>query len=117
MHTGDIGLFSPPGYLRITDRKKSLFKLSTGKYVAPQPIENRLRAHPAIEEAMALGSGRQYCAALVFPDLENLKDYARTCGAEEGLSAEALVALPAVQAHLRELVREGQCRHGAMVEH
>ena len=105
-HTGDIGDFSPPGYLRITDRKKSLFKLSTGKYVAPQPVENRLRAHSEIEEAMVLGSGHPYCTALVFPDLEKLADYARTHGAGEGLSADALIALPAVQAHLRERVRE-----------
>ena len=105
-HTGDIGMFSPPGYLRITDRKKSLFKLSTGKYVAPQPIENRLRAHPAIEEAMVLGSGYRYCAALVFPDLANLRDYARGQGAGEDLPADALVALPAVQSYLREAARE-----------
>ncbi len=105
-HTGDIGMFSPPGYLRITDRKKSLFKLSTGKYVAPQPIENRLRAHPAIEEAMVLGSGYRYCAALVFPDLEKLEDYARILGVGEGLSGEALIAAPAVQAYLREAARE-----------
>ena len=105
-HTGDIGMFSPPGYLRITDRKKSLFKLSTGKYVAPQPIENRLRAHPAIEEAMVLGSGYRYCAALVFPDLGNLRDYARAQGVGEDLPAAALVALPAVQSYLRDAARE-----------
>lgn len=105
-HTGDIGEFDPPGYLRITDRKKSLFKLSTGKYVAPQPIENRLRAHPVIEEAMVLGSGRRYCAALVFPDPEKLEDCARTLGVGEGLSADELIASPAVQEHFRALARE-----------
>jgi len=105
-HTGDIGEFGPEGYLRITDRKKSLFKLSTGKYVVPQPIENRLRAHPAIEEAMVLGSGFRYCTALVFPDMDKLGDYARSVGAGEGVSGEDLIALPDVQSHLRHLVEE-----------
>ena len=105
-HTGDVGMFMPEGYLRITDRKKSLFKLSTGKYVAPQPIENRLRAHPVIEEAMVLGSGYRYCTALVFPDMEKLGGYARSFGVEEGISGEGLIALPEVQSHLRHLVEE-----------
>ena len=105
-HTGDIGMFMPEGYLRITDRKKSLFKLSTGKYVAPQPIENRLRVHPVIEEAMVLGSGYRYCTALVFPDMEKLGGYARSFGVEEGISGEGLIALPEVQSHLRHLVEE-----------
>lgn len=105
-HTGDIGEFGPEGYLRITDRKKSLFKLSTGKYVVPQPIENRLRAHAAVEEAMVLGSGYPYCTALVFPDMDKLGDYARSVGAGEGISGEELLALPDVQSHLRHLVEE-----------
>src|SRR5690606_17855410 len=46
LHTGDIGEFTPEGFLRITDRKKALFKLSTGKYVMPSPIENRLMEDP-----------------------------------------------------------------------
>ena len=105
-HTGDIGVFTPEGYLRITDRKKSLFKLSTGKYVVPQPVENRLRAHPAIEEAMVLGSGFRYCTALVFPDMEKLEGYARSFGIGEGISGEGLIVLPEVRSHLRHLIEE-----------
>ena len=74
--------------------------------MAPQPIENRLRAHPVIEEAMVLGSGYRYCTGLVFPDMEKLGGYARSFGVEEGISGEGLIALPEVQSHLRHLVEE-----------
>ena len=57
-HTGDIGEFTSEGFLRITDRKKALFKLSTGKYVIPSPLENELMEDPLIEQAVVVGRGR-----------------------------------------------------------
>lgn len=77
LHTGDIGEIVNGYYLKITDRKKALFKLSTGKYVIPQPLENDLTKSPLIEQAVVLGVGRQYTSALLFPNMDALKSWAR----------------------------------------
>ncbi|MFO7545276.1 MAG: long-chain fatty acid--CoA ligase [Trueperaceae bacterium] len=70
-HTGDLGELDD-GYLSITGRIKYLFKLSTGKYVVPQPLEERMEAHPLVAAALVVGEGEKYCAALVFVDHEAL---------------------------------------------
>lgn len=75
-HTGDIGHFDKEGFLYITDRKKALFKLSTGKYVAPQHIENKLCDHMGVEQCMVIGNGQKFCAALIVPDYNYIKKYA-----------------------------------------
>ncbi len=72
-HTGDIGEWTDEGFLRITDRKKALFKLSTGKYVVPQPLENRLMSDPKIENAVVIGPGYKYCSVLLFVNEEALR--------------------------------------------
>jgi long-chain acyl-CoA synthetase len=72
-HTGDIGEFDEEGYLKITDRKKDLFKLSTGKYVMPQPIENQLGSQPLVDKAVVVGSDRKFCAALIFPTEDQVR--------------------------------------------
>ena len=74
-HTGDIGVLEDGGYLRITDRKKEIFKLSTGKYIAPQVIEQRLRESPFIEQIIVIGENRKYTAALIVPNFEYLKKW------------------------------------------
>ena len=66
-HTGDIGHIDENGFLFITDRKKELLKLSTGKYVAPAPIENKLVTYSGIEQAVVLGDGQKFCAVLIVP--------------------------------------------------
>lgn len=63
-HTGDIGRQDASGYVVITDRKKDIFKTANGKYVAPLPIENRLKSHHAIREVMVIGENRPHCVAL-----------------------------------------------------
>ena len=73
-HTGDIGHMDAEGFLYITDRKKELFKLSTGKYVAPAPIENRLICHPVIEQVVIVGNGQKFTGALIFPLVEAIRD-------------------------------------------
>jgi long-chain acyl-CoA synthetase len=73
LRTGDIGFVDGEGFLHITDRKKELLKTTGGKYVAPQPIENRLKVHPLIEQAVLVGDGRRYCVALIVPSFESLK--------------------------------------------
>ncbi len=69
-HTGDIGHFDDDGYLYITDRKKALFKLSTGKYVAPQPIENSFVESPFIEQVMVIGDRHKFCFSPDRPELQ-----------------------------------------------
>lgn len=83
-HTGDIGEFEGKS-LKITDRKKDLIVLANGKNVAPQPIENKLKASAYISEAVVLGDGMDHCVALIVPNHEAVR-------AHLGLPAEATVA-------------------------
>ena len=76
-YTGDIGTMVDNKFLKITDRKKELFKTSGGKYVAPLPIENKIKESPFIEQAMVVGSERKYVGALIVPSFSNLKDWCR----------------------------------------
>ena len=75
--TGDIGHLDDEGYLVITDRKKELFKTSGGKYIAPSPIEQMLRASRFISQAVLIGNERKFPAALIVPNFEMLESYAR----------------------------------------
>ncbi len=76
LYTGDIGVFDAEGFLIITDRKKHLFKTSTGKYIAPTPIENLFLASKYIDQFIIIGDRRMYVTALIVPDFEALKEYA-----------------------------------------
>lgn len=71
-HTGDIGLLHEGNILQITDRKKEIFKLSTGKYLAPQVIENKFKESQFIEQIMVVGEGEKYAAAIICPAFEFL---------------------------------------------
>lgn len=78
MCTGDVGRFVDKDgvqMLQITDRKKELFKTSGGKYIAPAPLENSLKEHYLIEQAMIVGDGQKFVAALLVPAIEALKDW------------------------------------------
>ncbi len=75
LHTGDIGIFEDGKYLKITDRKKELFKTSGGKYVAPQPIENKMKESPFVEQMMVVGAEQKFVAALIVPSVTNLKEW------------------------------------------
>jgi long-chain acyl-CoA synthetase len=79
-HTGDIGRIDADGYLTITDRKKELLKTSGGKFVAPQPIENLLRSDRFVQQAIVVGDGRHFVAALIVPAFDQLAHYARARG-------------------------------------
>ena len=76
-HTGDIGVFNENNFLKITDRKKELFKTSGGKYVAPLPIENKLKESPFIEQVMLVGAERKFVSALIVPSFPNLRAWCR----------------------------------------
>lgn len=71
-HTGDIGNFDNEGFLKITDRKKEIFKNSAGKYIAPQAIENKLKESTFIDQVMVVGDGEKFASALISPNFNNL---------------------------------------------
>jgi len=77
LHTGDIGIFEEGKFLKITDRKKELFKTSGGKYVAPQPIENKMKESPFVEQMMIVGAEQKFVGALIVPSIPNLKEWMR----------------------------------------
>ena len=104
-HTGDIGVIDQDGFLVITDRKKDILVTSGGKNIAPQPIENRLKANPFIAEVVMVGNQRHFPAALVVPNFEALEKWARAKGLPTE-SHEALVARSEVKEHYaREIER------------
>lgn len=95
-HTGDIGVMIDNKFLKITDRKKELFKTSGGKFVAPQPIENKFKESPYIEQIMIVGEDRKFTAALIIPSFSNLRNWAQKRGIT-ATSNEELVKNPDVQ--------------------
>jgi long-chain acyl-CoA synthetase len=74
-HTGDIGEIVDGKFLKITDRKKEIFKLSAGKYIAPLAIENKMKESPFIEQIMVVGSNEKFAGALIVPAIDKIKDY------------------------------------------
>jgi len=76
-HTGDIGILTENNFLKITDRKKELFKTSGGKYVAPLPVENKLKESPFIEQVMIVGPERKFVGALIIPSFPTLREWCR----------------------------------------
>ena len=74
-YTGDIGMIVDDKFLKITDRKKELFKTSGGKYVAPMPIENKLKESIYVEQVMVVGSERKYVGALIVPYFPTLMEW------------------------------------------
>jgi long-chain acyl-CoA synthetase len=101
--TGDIGIITEKRFLKITDRKKELFKTSGGKYVAPLPIENKLKESIYIEQIMVVGSERKFVGALIVPSFPNLKEWCRTNGITD-TSHEELIRNPKVLEMYRDLV-------------
>lgn len=78
--TGDIGTIDEDGFLRITDRKKELFKTSGGKYIAPQPIEQMIKGSRFVSQVVLIGNGRNFPAALIVPDWQQVESYAQLKG-------------------------------------
>jgi len=74
-HTGDIGEFVQNRFLKITDRKKEIFKTSGGKYIAPQMIENKIKESPFIEQVMVIGENQKFAAALLVPSFVHIKNW------------------------------------------
>ncbi|HEY4060322.1 MAG TPA: long-chain fatty acid--CoA ligase [Puia sp.] len=102
-HTGDIGTIVNGKYLKITDRKKEMFKTSGGKYVAPLVIENKLKESPYVEQIMIVGPERKFVGALIVPAFANLEDW---CKQHEVpvTSRTEMIRHPKVLAFYREIV-------------
>lgn len=97
--TGDIGKFDENGHLCITDRKKELMKLSTGKYVAPAHIESELMLSPFIEQCVVVGSNRKFCAALIVPNRDVFKERIPTLPDENWIADLEIQKLVAEAVH------------------
>ncbi|MDX9929627.1 MAG: long-chain fatty acid--CoA ligase [Bacteroidales bacterium] len=105
LHTGDIGILEDGIFLKITDRKKEMFKLSAGKYIAPQPIENRLKESFFIEQAMVIGENEKVAAALISPNFTFLHDWCTLHKVQYRDNSE-LVKLPVVIERYSREVKE-----------
>jgi long-chain acyl-CoA synthetase len=102
-HTGDVGELDDDGFLRITDRKKDMIVTAGGKNVAPQPIENRLKTIPLVEQAVLIGDRRKFISLLVVPDFARLEAWARERGLSWGDRSD-LLKLPEVIGHVEEAI-------------
>ena len=102
-HTGDIGEITNGRFLKITDRKKEMFKTSGGKYVAPLVIESKLKESPLIEQIMVVGPERKFVGALIVPAFSYLRDWCRKNGVQDA-SNEELILNPKIIALYHEIV-------------
>jgi long-chain acyl-CoA synthetase len=106
LHTGDIGVIDADGFLKITDRKKELFKTSGGKYIAPQLIENQMKQSLFIEQIMVIGEGQKMPAALIQPAYEYIESWAKENNVTLGDTMESIcqneTLIAAIQADITE---------------
>jgi long-chain acyl-CoA synthetase len=105
-HTGDIGEFDADGFLRITDRKKEMFKTSGGKYIAPQLIENTMKQSRFIEQIMVIGDGQKMPAAFIQPNFEFVKEWAKIHKITIGNTYEEIVSNLKVIERIQEEVNQ-----------
>ena len=104
-HTGDIGIFQEGKFLKITDRKKEIFKTSGGKYVAPQAMENKFKESRFIEQIMVIGDGEKFPAALIVPSFAFVKEWAGRHGLDFSKATNAEIsAHPKVHERINEEV-------------
>ena len=101
-HTGDIGQLEGE-YLKITDRKKELFKTSGGKYIAPQVMENKFKESVLIEQLMVIGEGKNYPSVLIVPNFEGLKEFCKRKGISYGTDAEMILRSDILEKYQSEI--------------
>ncbi|MEZ5083323.1 MAG: long-chain fatty acid--CoA ligase [Bacteroidales bacterium] len=89
-HTGDLGLIESEGHLKITGRKKAIFKTAMGKYISPEHIENRFVESPFIDAALVVGENQKFAAALIVPDFVHLKSWCTEKGMKHKTNKEML---------------------------
>jgi long-chain acyl-CoA synthetase len=105
-HTGDVGHLENGKFLMITDRKKEIFKLSSGKFVAPQLIENRLKESAFIDQVMVVGEHQKFASALLVPDFKYLKEWRASQKLPNGKNNQELIRQPEVTAAINEEVKK-----------
>ncbi len=105
-HTGDIGILDEDGVLKITDRKKEMFKTSGGKYVAPQLIENAMKQSPFIEQIMVVGEGQKLVAAIIQPAFPFIKEWAKRHEINVGETFEEIANNPKVKERIMQEVEK-----------
>ncbi len=104
-HTGDIGMFQEGKYLKITDRKKEIFKTSGGKYIVPQAMENKFKESRFIEQLIVIGENEKFPSALIVPNFEFVKEWAKRKSVDLGDgSNEAIIANEKVKARINKEV-------------
>jgi long-chain acyl-CoA synthetase len=101
-HTGDIGIFDKDGFLKITDRKKEMFKTSGGKYIAPQIIENTMKQSRFIDQIMVIGDGQKMPAAFIQPNFDFVKEWGTIHGVDVGVSNIEIISNEKVIARIQE---------------
>lgn len=111
-HTGDIGNIDKEGFLRITDRKKEMFKTSGGKYIAPQMIENTMKQSRFIEQIMVIGEGEKMPAAFIQPNFEFVKEWAKRKGLTIGKTNEDIIKSKEVIERIKEEVESINSKFG-----
>ncbi len=111
-HTGDIGEIDSEGFLKITDRKKEMFKTSGGKYIAPQLLENAMKQSRFIEQVMVIGEGEKMPAAFIQPNFAFVKDWARIHKLEIGDNNEDIVCNESVKNRIWEEVEKMNDKFG-----
>ncbi|MDQ3550373.1 MAG: AMP-binding protein, partial [Bacteroidota bacterium] len=105
LHTGDIGMMVEHRFLKITDRKKEIFKTSGGKYVAPQPIENKMVESGFIEQIMIVGADQRFTGALIVPSFRSLSEWLKQFNIAEESNSE-LIRHPKVLELYKDIVEE-----------
>jgi long-chain acyl-CoA synthetase len=110
-HTGDIGQLEGGKFLKITDRKKEIFKTSGGKYVAPQAVENRMKESPLIEQMLVTGSGKKFVSALIVPGFVQLRKQLRTAHPDMNIPDDnsSLIKMPEAIAAVKKEVEKYNC--------
>ena len=111
-HTGDIGEIDADGFLKITDRKKEMFKTSGGKYVAPQILENIFKQSRFIEQIMVIGDGEKMPAAFIQPAFDFVKEWAIRHSIDLGSTNEDICNNPKVIARIQEDIDEANKKFG-----
>jgi len=112
-HTGDIGEWIEGRFLKITDRKKEIFKTSGGKYVAPQPIENKMKESIFIEQMIVVGAGEKFVGALIVPGFTHVRKYLKEQGQPVPASNADIIKLPQV----KDLIRKQLDKYNPQFSH
>ena len=101
-HTGDIGLIDSEGFLKITDRKKEMFKTSGGKYISPQLLENAMKQSRFIENIMVIGEGQKMPAAFIQLNFDFVKEWQKIHGIPVDSSNESIICNPKVKERIQD---------------